>query len=402
MAGLSLFLVLAVAGAAWVLTRPEDPYTAQAPAPVATGPQAGEAAAALDRLVEAVQSGDVEAAEALADPDDAQAVAQLGALAQNGAELQVEGLELRYVDEVTGVAAGRWSAAVDAAWAFGGFDPDPARTEVLVGFRATADDLWITSVGGGDRRTPIWMTGPLTVDRTEDALVLVAGSPGSVDAYARAARAAVPVVRRVLPQWRTGLVVEVAADLDQLGAALDVEPADYEGIAALATSPDGTLAPQAPVHVFLNREVYDQLGPTESQVVMSHEATHVATSAPSSLAPAWLVEGIADFVALRDVDLPDTVTAGQIIREVRRQGLPEALPSSADFDSTSTYLGSVYEAAWLVCRVLAERGDQEALVRLYDDASRSGRLQPELRELFGWSEEQLVDAWQAELERLTA
>lgn len=402
MAGLSLCLILAVAGAAWVATRPGEPYTAPAPEQVATGPDAGAAASALEQLVDAVAAGDVEAAEALADPEDAGAVEQLGALASNGEELAVEDLDLRYVDEVTGVAEGRWSAAVDAAWAFGGFDADPARTEVLVGFRATAEDVWITSVGGGDRRTPLWMTGPLTVDRTDDALVLVAGSPGSIDAYARAAEAAVPVVRRVVPQWRSGLVVEVAADLDQLGAALDVEPADYEGIAALATSPDGTLAPQAPVHVFLNREVYDQLGPTESQVVMSHEAAHVATAAPSSLAPAWLVEGIADYVALRDVDLPDSVTAGQIIAQVREQGLPEQLPSSADFDSTSTHLGSVYEAAWLVCRVLAQRDGQEALVRLYDAASRSGRVQPELRRLFGWSEQQLLTAWQAELERLAA
>ena len=402
MAGLSLCLILAVVAAAWVVTRPEEPYTAPAPEQVATGPDAGAAASALEQLVVAVAAGDAEAAEALADPDDAGAVEQLGALARNGAELAVEDLDLRYVDEVTGVAEGRWSAAVDAAWAFGGFDADPARTEVLVGFRATAEDVWITSVGGGDRRTPLWMTGPLTVDRTEDALVLVAGSPGSIDAYARAAEAAVPVVRRVVPQWRSGLVVEVAADLDQLGAALDVEPADYEGIAALATSPDGTLAPQAPVHVFLNREVYDQLGPTESQVVMSHEAAHVATAAPSSLAPAWLVEGIADYVALRDVDLPDSVTAGQIIAQVREQGLPEQLPSSADFDSTSTHLGSVYEAAWLVCRVLAQRDGQESLVRLYDAASRSGRVQPELRRLFGWSEQQLLAAWQAELERLAA
>lgn len=402
MAGLSLCLILAVAAAAWVATRPGEPYTAPAPEQVATGPDAGAAASALEQLVDAVATGDVEAAEALADPEDAGAVQQLGALASNGEELAVEDLDLRYVDEVTGVAEGRWSAAVDAAWAFGGFDADPARTEVLVGFRATAEDVWITSVGGGDRRTPLWMTGPLTVDRTEDALVLVAGSPGSIDAYARAAESAVPVVRRVVPQWRSGLVVEVAADLDQLGAALDVEPADYEGIAALATSPDGTLAPQAPVHVFLNREVYDQLGPTESQVVMSHEAAHVATAAPSSLAPAWLVEGIADYVALRDVDLPDSVTAGQIIAQVREQGLPEQLPSSADFDSTSTHLGSVYEAAWLVCRVLAQRDGQEALVRLYDAASRSGRVQPELRRLFGWSEQQLLTAWQAELERLAA
>ena len=37
---------------------------------------------------------------------------------------------------------------------------------------------------------------------------------------------------------------------------------------------------------------------------MSHEATHVATDAALSTMPLWLLEGFADYVALRDVDLP--------------------------------------------------------------------------------------------------
>ena len=37
---------------------------------------------------------------------------------------------------------------------------------------------------------------------------------------------------------------------------------------------------------------------------MSHEAVHVATEAARSTMPLWLLEGFADYVALRDVDLP--------------------------------------------------------------------------------------------------
>src|SRR5690606_3366015 len=96
------------------------------------------------------------------------------------------------------------------------------------------------------------------------------------------------------------------------------------------------------------------------------EAAHVATEAASSSTPLWLLEGFADYVALRDVDLPVSRTAGQIIRQVRREGPPAALPAAADFDSSGSHLGGAYEAAWLACRLLAERGGEEALVELYD------------------------------------
>ena len=334
------------------------------------------ASEALADLVLAVERGDSEAAVALAAPDDTGARDQLAAVADNADLLRVTDFSLRYVDEVSGAADGVWTAAVDSAWAFDGFDRDPARTEILVGFRLDDGAVRIDSLGGGDRRSPLWMTGPVTVRRSPGTLVLATGSPGRLDAYARAAEAAVPVVRRVLPGWRTGLVVEVPADLAQLGRALSVDPSAYAAIAAITTSPDGSLAPQAPAHVVLNREVYDALGPVESQVVMSHEAAHVATDAPSSLSPPWLLEGLADYVALRDLDLPDSVTAAQIIRQVRRQGPPARLPGSQEFGSGDTHLGAVYEAAWVACRVLADRGGQGALLRLYEQTSGDGRLQP--------------------------
>ena len=55
--------------------------------------------------------------------------------------------------------------------------------------------------------------------------------------------------------------------------------------------------------------------------------------APESGAEAWLLEGFADYVALRDVDLPLSRTAGQIIAQVRNDGVPAQLPSRVDLDS---------------------------------------------------------------------
>ena len=349
-----------------------------------------------------MRRADATAAEELAPEGDAAAARHLRALVDNAEAIGVRDFGLRYVDEASSVSGdGTWAAAVDVTWRFAGFDESPANSEVIVRFRGGDDRVDIVGVGGGDRRTPVWMSGPVTVRSSPDTLVVDASPAGRAGEYARQARTAVADVRAVLPQWRTGLVVEVPPDAAGLDAALDAEPGEYAGIAAVTSSTDGSSAPDAPIHVFVNPDIYNRLGPTGAQVVMSHEAVHVATKAPNSSMPQWLLEGFADYVALRDVDLPFSVTAGQIIEQVRREGPPEALPGPAEFGSTDTHLGAAYESAWLACLALADRGGEDDLVALYaamDDGADLGR---ELRSRFGWTEPAFVEAWQQRLTDLT-
>ena len=258
----------------------------------------------------------------------------------------------------------------------------------------------IASVGGGGWRSPVWMTGPVAVRRTPATLTLVAGTRRELAAVSRRAEAAVPVVRRVLPRWRPRLVVEVPSSEQALDDALGAEPGTYAAIAAVTTSVDGSQAPGSPVHVFVNPDVYDDLRPTGAQVVISHEAVHVATGAERSSAPLWLAEGFADYVALRDVDLPLSITAGQIIARVRRHGAPQQLPGPVEFSTSQSHLGAAYESAWLACRVLAQRGGEQRLVTLYRAVDRGLPLATALARGFDWSEQDLVAAWRAELQRL--
>ncbi|HRD61849.1 MAG TPA: hypothetical protein PL137_13150, partial [Nocardioides sp.] len=279
----------------------------------------------------------------------------------------------------------------------------PVREEVLVGFE-TADDgvVAITSFGGGDRRTPLWLTGLVEVRRSDRSLVL-ATDAAQADLLAERADAAVPVVRDVLPQWQGRLVVEVPSSEEGLDAALAADPGSYADIAAVSASVDGTVTPASAVHVFVNPAVYDNLDPVGGQVVISHEATHVATGAPlASGVPLWLLEGFADYVALHDVDLPIDTTARQIIEQVRLDGVPDRLPGQTEFDETSTHLGAAYESAWVACVVLADVGGQRALVELYEQVSRGSDLAGPLRGLFGLSEEQLTARWQQRLQELAA
>jgi hypothetical protein len=401
-AGLSLSLLLVVGLVSWLALR-DDTYVAPAPdqAPRTAAPAlAGET---LSSLVDAVDSGRPAQAERLAAPDDAHARGELAALVENARAAHVDDFSLRYVDELGAVAGdGSWSAAVDTSWAFHGFDRAPALAEVRFGFRVDDDRVYVTSIGGGDRRSPLWMTAPLEVRRDSSTLVLVGLGSRTADRYAALAERAVPVVRAVLPRWRPRLVVEVPPSVAALNRALDADPGEYARIAAVTSTADGSLAPDAPVHVFVNPHVFGHLKPRGAQVVMSHEATHVATDAATSTMPLWLLEGFADYVALRDVDLPLSVTAGQITREVRRDGPPAHLPGAEEFDTTTDYLGATYESAWLACRLLADVGGEAKLVRFYRDVDDGAAVGSALQASFGLSEAEFTGRWRALLQDLAA
>lgn len=405
MAGLSLFLLLVVGLGTWVVVASgdDDPYEAPPPGAAPAAVEPGAASEALERLERAVRRGDRPAAEALAAPDDVGGQALLGALVDNAALIGMTEVSLRYIDESSGVDAdGTWSAAVAVTWRYVGFDEAAARTEVTVRFREVGDAVVLDGIGAEELRTPVWMSGPVQVRRTPRTLVVVADQALPLARFAALTARAVPVVSRVLPDWRPRLVVEVPSDGTALERALGVDPGYYAQIAAVTGSSDGSTAPGSPVHVYVNPDVFDGLGPRGQEVVIDHEATHVAGNGPSSRAPTWLIEGFADFVALRDTDLPLSKTAGQIATQVRRNGAPDALPGPADFDPNRPHLGAVYESAWLACVTLAERGGAAALTRFYTDVSAGDAVDAALRDDFDWSERDLVATWRARLADLPA
>jgi hypothetical protein len=403
-AGLSLSLVLLLGLLAWVVLD-DAPYVARVPRASSAEAGPGLASEALGRLQRAVAQRNPAAVRGAA-PRGA-AGAWLEAVVANARALDVRDFRLRYVDEEGAVAAdGSWSAAVDTTWAFGGFDRAPAHTEVTVRFRVEDGRAVVLGVGGGVRRTPTWLAGPVRVARSPEALVLVAGdgppARRALAGYVARARAAVPVVRRVLPGWRPRLVVEVPGSAAGLDRALGANAGEYAGIAAVTTTADGTLDEGAPVHIFVNPAVFGGLEPEGAQVVMSHETVHVATDAARSSMPLWLLEGFADYVALRDVHLPLATTAEQVIRQVRSEGLPRALPGPAEFDTAATHLGAAYEAAWLACRELADLGGEGTLVRFYGAVDKGTPVAAALRSSFGLSLRAFTDRWRARLGEVAA
>lgn len=375
----------------------DDPYVAPTAAPHSDAPRPVTAADTLRRLERAVHAHDAGGASALGADERARTL--LADVADNASALRLRKVGLRYLTETGQVAAdGGWTASVEVTWAFGGFDRSSGRTTVAVSF--DPEGSAITGIGADQGAMPLWLTGPVEVRRSDRSLVVAAAPARHVDSYARQAQVAVGSVSDVLgPGPR--LVVEVPSSVDQLDRAVGAEPGTYDQIAAVTASSDGSQAPGSPVHVFLNPTVYGGLDDVAAQVVMTHEATHAATEAPLVQGvDLWLLEGFADYVALHDTTLPFSKTAAQTIARVRRDGLPAALPSDAEFDSRAAELGTVYEEAWLVCVTLADRGGQQALVELYDAVTAGRDLGASLRADFGWTLRDLTEAWRQRLAAL--
>ena len=194
--------------------------------------------------------------------------------------------------------------------------------------------------------------------------------------------------------------MEVPQSRAHLEAALQSQPGQYDNIAAVTTTADGSLATGAPVRVFVNRAVFGKLKARGAQVVMSHEATHVATEATFTSMPTWLLEGFADFVALEDAGIPVEVAAGQILDRIRTDGLPSRLPTSAELDPTATGLGATYEEAWLACRFLAQEYGTDRLVRFYRKVSEGASAEEAFRTELGTTQPRFVSQWRSDLARL--
>ena len=417
MAGLAVFLLVAlVVVSVAVVRRPQHavlPGASGASSPSADLPtradrRADAAGALLARLATALRHGSRQDVAALAAPGDRAARHELVVLRGNVRRTQVTDLSLRYVDEADrrvptmqrrSVTGDAWVGTVQLSWRFRGFDRHAAVREVPMVFARTESHAGFVTARAGNGAAPLWLLTQVAVARSPGSMV-VSARPARLARFSLLARRAVADVRKVLPAWRGRLVVEVPADQRGLTRVLASKPDAYREIAAVTTTTDGSLTPGTPVHIFVNPAVFDPLGPRGSQIVMSHEATHVAVRAAFSTMPTWLLEGFADYVALAHVDLPVSVTASQILAQVRKDGPPRHLPGSKEFNPQNQALGAEYESAWLACRILAERYGEKRLIAFYRASDKASSTTVPFHTVLGTDASSFTRAWRGGLRRL--
>lgn len=373
------------------------------------GEEAGDVEAPRGSGVDAAAAGEViaELVQALQEPGPASEPRWPAYFDVNADAVGLGEVSMRYlVDDAAQTASlpeGQWAGVVDLSWSIDQADPAPAHAEVSVIFSGSGDELRIAGVGGGGRVAPLWLQEPVEVARGTASMAIVAGERSAERAarYVRLADQGVRAVGEVLRPRRQGVVIEAPASVEQLDTVLGTEPGSHSGIAAVTTPIDGSTAPGAPTHVFLNPAQFAGLAPRGAQVVITHEITHVVTEAATAVGvPLWLTEGFADYVALRDSTVPVTEAASQILAQVRKRGAPRSLPSDAEFAVRTDKLGASYEAAWLACTVLVDEGGEAALLRFHRVVMAGDPVDQALDDVFGLDEARLIALWRARLVEL--
>jgi hypothetical protein len=179
----------------------------------------------------------------------------------------------------------------------------------------------------------------------------------------------------------------VAAVVPQWHGRASVVLADGEADVA-ADELDGT--------VRVHPDAWETLTPQGRQAVLTHELVHVATAGLTTpRTPQWLVEGLAEAVAWRDVALPDRVVAQELAAEVRAGRVPSDLPTARDFVARPA---QAYQEAWIAVDLLLRELGPARLLDLYREAGRAP-LETALRATGAMPVPTTVTAWRAELVR---
>ncbi|KAA1399764.1 basic secretory protein-like protein [Aeromicrobium ginsengisoli] len=315
--------------------------------------------------------------------------------------LGAEAVELRYVSggEVADHPDGSASATVDVSWRAGGeiglSDTSVHTSSVTFRVAPQADGRFsLVSAAPDDGALPIWLAGDVTVERSPGSVVIqVDGGDAElpVESMATTARSA---VGRVVPGTK-GDVTVVSPHTQSQMARLVGQPLDeVRQIAAVTTRLDGRGGSSADTVIVLNPAVFSTMDRRAAQVVLTHEATHLLTHAVGTRAESWVVEGFADFVALHDDTASLSISAGQILAEVKAGRAPKHLPTTTDFGAESHGLGAVYESAWMIFRMLAQTYGDERVVGFYEAVLSGTALDKALSTSFGLTVDQLTTRWQ--------
>jgi hypothetical protein len=278
-------------------------------------------------------------------------------------------------------AAPVYAPAITLSYTLKGFDAKPALLQQRFTF-VQRPSGWLIgsdsdfSADGAPSGRGIWDYG--TVLRATGKSSLVLGHPRSAGQLAMIAALADDAVAHVDEVWGSGWsrkVVVLVPDTQEELASIISEGNDLSEIAAVAVAQNaGGPNPGAEFgdRIILNPVNFAQLSAIGERVILRHEVTHVATrSVTGSIAPQWLVEGIADYVGYRDAGIAVPVVAHELAQDIHKGYRPTELPSDGDFTSSSSRLAQSYELAWMACRLIVAKKGEAGLVRLYKEVGLS-------------------------------
>ncbi len=326
--------------------------------------QLSHASAVLERQVAALRRRD--RAGFLADwADRSAARQQADAIFSNLLALRASVVGASVVAGTAPEQGSSWSADVDVRWRLTAMDSGYSSSALVFRFAEQGGRTMLTSVSAAPQaRTPIWLLPGLEVRRGPRTLAAATGA-ASAARVGRLLGTAVRAVEAVLPGWHGTLVGYLPDTGAQFAALIAGHEREYAGIAAVTSTVDGSNRSAAPTAIVMNPAVFGTLGPVGARVVVTHEATHVATGATTVGMPLWVVEGFADYVGIAAMGVPPAAAARAALRVVRREGAPAALPGDGAFAVRGSALEATYEEAWLASWLIARRYGSARLVAFY-------------------------------------
>jgi len=270
--------------------------------------------------------------------------------------------------------AGAFVFPVEVTYRFRGQDASPVLARLFYTF-AYRRAGW--QIVGQDELRPrlrddveIWDAGPVRTVATSRTLVVF--HPGDAAVARRLLDVAERGYGQVAASWsaRWERKVVILVPRDQGEAQRMVRTRDLSDVAAVTSS----VVEAGPSHqvlgnrIITNTSVMRRYATLDLQIVLTHEMTHVATRKVGVGVPLYLVEGFADYTALRSFAVPLRATRPALAAAVGAGRFGGRLPSESQLLGRNAELA--YDEGSSFCLWVARsfgEGKLQALYRSFGD-----------------------------------
>lgn len=217
-----------------------------------------------------------------------------------------------------------------------------------------------------------WDSGPITVGSGQGVLAIFdeRTAPRSAEMIAAVEQGIGQVGGLVPYGWSGRVVVYALSDTVMLEGLDDLPAADPGSLDAVAfpvpARPDDPDADIASTRFLLHPRMLST-PPGQLARLIRHELTHVALGERDDEVPTWLGEGIAEWVSVQSLPIPDRLISQEAI-DLARRGISR-LPADEEFHGEDQ--AANYGISWWACEAIVDIHGEQVLWQLVDELAAS-------------------------------